>query len=62
MFLKGFWDTASCTSREILFFHETLHIYGKVHVNHPAIMQPFMLEDSEYLKDREKFLVEAFKF
>lgn len=61
-FSRPYWLEATCTEREILFFHEMLHIFGKEHKPPPHIMQAFMLDEKEYVRDREKLLVEAFKF
>ena len=61
MFLESYWQKANCTVREILFFHEYGHAMGKPHVEPPAIMQPHMLTEEEYLKNRSKFLADLYK-
>jgi hypothetical protein len=61
-FAKVYWELASCVEREILFFHEVLHMYGKKHLPPPSIMQEFMMSEKDYLLNRDKLLTEAFKF
>ena len=61
-FSRPYWATASCTSREVLFFHEMGHAFGKPHAKPLSVMQPFMLSDKEYLENREEFLKKFFSY